>query len=135
MKFFRLRILTPKGAAYDAEVRSAVLLTEDGKIGFLPDREECLLEVMSGELRFRDAKGNELCFETESGIARMQGKELTLLCQAAYPKEQANQMKEARLQELSEEKRRRERSLAEYKLTRVNLMRQFDKLKRTSRQK
>ena len=133
MKFFSLRILTPKGAAYDGEVRSAVLLTADGKIGFLPNREECLLEVMAGELRFCDAKGKELRFETQSGVARMQGNTLTLLCQAAYPQEQAEELRKARKHELSEEKKRRERSLAEYKLTRAGLMRQFEKLKRSSK--
>ena len=135
MNLFRLCVMTPQGTVCEREIRSAVLLTEDGEIGFLAGREECVIEVLAGDVRFREASGEEQTLETDGGIARMTGKDLTILCGAAYRKEDAEMMREARQKELSEERKRQEKSLAEYKLTRAALMRAFDKLKRSSQKR
>ena len=131
MTSFRLLVLTPREVVCDEEVLSVVLLTEDGKMGFMARREECVVELLPGDLRFRTEKG-EATLETDGGIASTDGKTLRILCGAAYRKEDAAEQREARASELMEEKKRRERSLAEYKMSRAALMRAFEKLKRSS---
>lgn len=130
MKSFRLLVLTPSECVFDGMVESVVFPTEDGQIGFLAGREETVRELMAGDLRLRTAE-EEITFETDGGIVRTDGKEMTLLCGAAYLKEEAEERKKERASALSEQRARQEKSLAEYKMTRAALMRAFDKLKRS----
>ena len=133
MKSFPLAVLTPRECAYDGEVRSLVLLTEDGQIGFLAGREETVVEVLAGDFRLTDAEGHSLCFETDGGVFRITKEGATLLCGAAYPKETAEEKRQERAERLEEEKKRQERSLSDYKMTRAALMRAFEKIKRRDR--
>ena len=129
---FRAVVLTPREAVWEGEITSAVLLTEDGKIGFMAGREACVIELMPGTIRFLSEQEGETILETDGGIAETDGKELRILCGTAYRQEDAAERKQARASELEEEKKRRERSLAEYKMSRAALMRAFEKLKRSS---
>ena len=130
MRDFRLLVLTPRERVYDGDITSLVMPTADGEIGFLAGREETVLEVLPGDLRLRAGK-KDTVLETDGGVAHMTGKKLTVLCGVAYPKEVAKEMRARRASELSEERKKQEKSLADYKLTRAALMRAFDKLKRT----
>lgn len=130
MRDFRLLVLTPRERVYDGDITSLVMPTADGEIGFLAGREETVLEVLPGDLRLRAGK-KDMVLETDGGVAHMTGKKLTVLCGVVYPKEAANEMRARRASELSEERKKQEKSLADYKLTRAALMRAFDKLKRT----
>lgn len=130
MKSFHLVVLTPRERVYDGEAESVVIPTSDGEIGFLAGREETVVELVAGVLRFR-AAGEEIFLETDGGVAEMKGKEMILLCGAAYREEEAEERKKERAAELSETRARQEKSLAEYKMTRAALMRAFDKLKRS----
>ena len=131
MSAFTLLLLTPREVVFEGEVTSLVLPTADGVIGFLPGRERTTLEVIPGDVKFRTEEG-EVTVETGGGIAEMTGKTLTILCGAAYRKEEAEKKKTERASELEEERRRQEQSLAEYKINRAALIRAFDKLRRTS---
>ena len=132
MNLFRLLVLTPSETFYDGEIGSLVIPTEDGEMGFLAGREATVREMVPGCFRFRDGAGKECVAESDGGVFEMTGKRATLLCGAVYLKEEAAAKKGEREAYLEEERRRQERSLAEYKMTRAALMRAFDKLKRTS---
>ena len=129
MKCFRLLVLTPRERVYDGEILSLVVPTGDGAVGFLAGREATLSEIVPGSVRFRTEKGEEV-LETDGGVMEMTGKEATLLCGAAYYEAEAEERRKARDVELTEEKKRQEQSLAEYKMTRAALMRAFEKFKR-----
>ena len=128
---FAFLLMTPREVVFEGEVTSLVLPTTDGAIGFLPGREKTTLEVLPGDVKFQTAEG-ALTVETGGGVAEMTGKTLTLLCGAAYRKEEAAKRKSERALELEEERKRQEQSLAEYKINRAALMRAFDKLRRTA---
>ena len=130
MTSFRLSVLTPREVVFEGEVTSLVLPTADGTIGFLAGREDAVLEVVPGDLRLTTQEGSVL-LETDGGVAEMKAGVLTVLCGAAYRKEEAELKKQERETELSERKKQQEQSLAEYKLTRAALIRAFDKLKRS----
>ena len=133
MTAFRLCVLTPREAVYDGEIDSLMIPTADGEIGFLAGRERCVYELLPGDLRFRDGAGKTVEMETDGGVCEMTGERATVLCGVAYYKQEAEQKKRERASELTEERKRQERSLAEYKMTRAALMRAFEKLKRLKR--
>ena len=102
---FRAVVLTPREAVWEGEITSAVLLTEDGKIGFMAGREACVIELMPGTIRFLSEQEGETILETDGGIAETDGKELRILCGTAYRQEDAAERKQARASELEEEKK------------------------------
>ena len=125
-----LVVLTPHEAVFEGEVLSLVLPTTDGEMGFLSGRERTAVEVVPGDIRFRTEQGESI-LETDGGVAEMTGKTLTILCGTAYYKDEADRRREQRAVELGEERRRQERSLAEYQINRAALIRAFDKIRRT----
>ena len=129
MKTFPLAVLTPRECAFEGDIRSLVLLTRDGEIGFLADREETVVELIAGDFRLTDAAGRVLVFETDGGVFRITKEGATILCGAAYPKEEAADRREERAARLEEDRKRQEQSLADYKMTRAALLRAFEKLK------
>ena len=133
MKSFLFAVLTARECAYEGEIVSLVLPTEDGLIGFLADREETVVEVVAGDLRLTDTDGITRVFETDGGVFRACKEGATLLCGAAYAKEEAAEKKQQHAQRMEEEKLKQEKSLADYKMTRAALMRAFEKLKSTKK--
>ena len=128
---FRLAVLTPREVVFEGEITSLVMPTADGELGFLAGREDAVLELVPGDLRLTTQE-ETVVLETDGGVASMSGGDLTVLCGAAYRKEEAEKKKTERASELEEERRRQEQSLAEYKINRAALIRAFDKLRRTS---
>ena len=126
---FSLAVLTPSEAVFEGEISSVVLPTTDGSIGFLPGRERTIVEVVPGDLTFRTERG-DYTLETDGGVAEMNDEGLTVLCGTAYYKEEAETRRLERQSELSEERRRQEQSLADYRMSRVALIRAFDKIRR-----
>ena len=127
---FRLAVLTPREVVFEGEITSLVMPTADGELGFLAGREDAVLELVPGDLRLTTQE-ETVVLETDGGVASMSGGDLTVLCGAAYRKENAELKKQEREAELTERKKQQEQSLAEYKLTRAALIRAFDKLKRS----
>ena len=133
MKPYRFALLTPRECVYEGEILSLVLPTEDGQIGFLAGREDAVVEIVAGDLRFTDAEGESLVFETDGGVFRMTEKGAVMLVGVAYPKEEAAAKRQERADLLAEDKKKQEQSLADYKMTRAALMRAFEKLKSAKR--
>ncbi len=131
MSAMRLVFLTPREVVFDGEVTSLVLSTADGKMGFLPLRERVTVEVLAGDVLFKTETGS-FAYETDGGVAEMKGNVLTVLCGAAYDKDEAAEKRSERASELAEERKKQEQSLAEYKINRAALLRAFDKLRRTT---
>ena len=129
MSEFSFLLLTPREVVFDGEVTSLVLPTADGAMGFLPNRERTTVEVVPGDVKFTAPEG-EVVVETDGGVAEMNANTLTLLCGVAYRKEEAAGKRSARAEQLEEERKRQEQSLAEYKINRAALIRAFDKLRR-----
>lgn len=129
MTSFDLVILTPRSTLYEGKSTSVVLPTEDGSIGFLAGREATVIEVLPGDVKFKEGESEHI-LETDGGIAEMTGKTLTFLCGEGYDKADAERMRLERTAHLSEERERQERSLAEYKINRAALIRAFDKIRR-----
>lgn len=132
MKSFPLLVLTPNEVAFEGEITSLVIPTADGTIGFLAGREDCVFAFVPGEFRFETESGT-IVLETDGGVLEMNGGKASVLCGTAYPKEEAAFRRSKRASELSEEKRKQEQSLADYKLTRMALVRAFEKLRRGSK--
>ena len=130
MTLFPLVVLTPREVVFEGDISSLVLPTADGEIGFLAGREDAVLELLPGDIRLTTPV-ETVVLETDGGVAEMSAGTLTVLCGAAYRKEEAEFKKQQRETELSERKKQQEQSLAEYKLTRAALIRAFDKLKRS----
>ena len=130
MSSFDLAVLTPRGAVFEGEITSLVLPTADGAMGFLAGRERTTVELTAGDVKYRTAD-REYVLETDGGIAEMTGRKMTILCGAAYYKDEAEARKAERSAELDEERARLEKSLAEYKINRAALIRAFDKIRRS----
>ena len=54
---------------------------------------------------------------------------MTVLCGTAYEKTEAEERKAERAIQLSEQRKKQEQSLADYKINRVALIRAFDKIR------
>ena len=133
MRSFPLAVLTPRERAFEGEILSLVLPTEDGEMGFLAGREQTVVEITAGDFRFTDAAGETFIFETDGGVFRMTEKGAVMLVGVAYPKEEAAAKRQERADLLAEDKKKQEQSLADYKMTRAALMRAFEKLKSAKR--
>jgi len=129
MSTFRFRLVTPLETLADIEITSLVLPTADGEIGILKGREHTILDVAEGILRVKDAEGKEVRYACGEGVAEVTESEVTLLTGEGYLAEEAEEGKRARESALIEERKRQEKSALDYKLTRVALMRAFEKLK------
>ncbi|MBO4473137.1 MAG: F0F1 ATP synthase subunit epsilon [Clostridia bacterium] len=132
MKSFHFAILTPRECVYEGEILSLVLPTEDGQIGFLSCREETVIQVMAGDFRVTDEAGGTHLFETDGGVFRITREGANLLCGAAYHKEEAADKRREDAERLEADRQRQEKSLADYKMTRLALMRAFEKIKRSN---
>ena len=131
MKSFHLAILTPRECVYEGEICSLVLPTEDGQMGFLACREETVVQVTAGDLRVTDEAGETHLFETDGGVFRIMREGATVLCGAAYLKQEAADKRREDAERLEADRQRQEKSLADYKMTRLALMRAFEKIKRS----
>lgn len=131
MKSFHFAILTPRECVYEGEILSLVLPTEDGQIGFLADREETVVEIVAGDLRVKDEAGDTHLFESDGGVFRITPEGAYALCGAAYAKEEAADKRREDAERLEADRERQEKSLADYKMTRLALMRAFEKIKRS----
>tara|TARA_B110000438_G_C15282027_1_gene423101 strand:+ start:77 stop:505 length:429 start_codon:yes stop_codon:yes gene_type:complete len=61
-KKFELKILSPKGTAYDQQVSFMKLNTANGELGILPNHSALLTELVPGELEVIDEHEKDLYF-------------------------------------------------------------------------
>ena len=132
MKTFPLRILTPGAPYFEGEIVSLVLPTEEGSIGFLCGREDCVISVSKGALRYTLPSGESVELFSEGGVAEMKGGVFTFCTEAAYLSAEAEEFRAMREAERAQEALRQARSHEESAAYKVAMAKAFDKLKRAA---
>lgn len=86
-KTFHLSVVTPEGAAFEADATSAVFPAYDGEYGILPGHAPLLCLVGIGELRVNteNDRGNTKSWYVDGGFAEVSDNKMTLLTEEAIP--------------------------------------------------
>ncbi|MEM7480537.1 MAG: ATP synthase F1 subunit epsilon [Acidobacteriota bacterium] len=82
-KTFKVSVVTPEGAALEAEATSAVFPANDGEIGILPNHAPLLSLVGIGLLRVTKADGGSERLYVDGGFAQVGDNKLVLLTEQA----------------------------------------------------
>ena len=82
---FQCTVVTPEQQVLDETVTHAIVPAHDGQIGILTGRAPILVKLGSGALRVDLAGGQSRTWFVDGGIARMDGKKLTVLTDEATP--------------------------------------------------
>lgn len=95
MTNFKLKLITPKGIAYEGEVRKVSLPTPDGQMTVLSHHMPLITLLCPGEISL-SSSGQEHFLSTEGGIAYVSKNLLKILADTA---ESADTMDEAKIEE------------------------------------
>ena len=131
MKAFPFRILTPSETYFEGEVISLVFPTEEGSIGFLSGRADCVLSVSTGVFHYTLPSGETVRLASEGGVAEMKEGVFTYCTERAYPEEDAEKAHLEKEEEREAESRRQGKIREEYTMYKVAMAKAFDKLKRS----
>ena len=132
MKSFLFRVLTPKACYFEGEILSLVLPTEEGSIGFLRGREDCVVSVSEGAFHYTLPSGESVENFSEGGVAEMKDGVFTFCTEAACALADREEIRAIREAERVEEAQRQARSREEYTMYKVAMAKAFDKLKRSA---
>ncbi len=93
----RLEIVTPEKVVLSEEVDSVTIPTKSGEITVLPEHEDLIAQLGSGELVYRKG-GKETLIAITGGVLEINGENLTLLAEHAISPQdiQVSIAKEAR---------------------------------------
>ena len=92
---FKLKLITPKGIAYEGDVTQASIPTPEGQITVLPSHMPLMTLLSAGEILI-SATGKEHYLSTEGGIAYVSNNLLKVLADTA---ESAESLDEAKIEE------------------------------------
>lgn len=86
-KTFHVSVVTPEGAALEADAVSVVFPAYDGEYGILADHAPLLCLVGIGELRVstENDRGHTKSWYVDGGFAEVSDNEMTLLTEEAIP--------------------------------------------------
>ena len=133
MKAFPFRILTPTKRYSDEEIVSLVFPTEEGYIGILRGRSDCVISVKKGGvIRYTLPSGEEVRLISEGGAAEVKGGVVTYCTEDVYPESEASEALARKERERQEESLAQAKRREEYTMYKVAMAKAFDKLKRTS---
>jgi F-type H+-transporting ATPase subunit epsilon len=116
MKKIHLKIVTPDQVLLDKEVESVSIPTVEGEITVLPGHLPILAGMKPGELKIKEDKKEEF-FSVMRGVAEVDGKNITILTDAAEHADDIDEERAAEAakaaKELMEKKRDGEEGYAE----------------------
>jgi len=131
MSPFRFRILTPNALYFDGEIISLVFPTEEGYIGILRGRENCVISVKEkAPLRYTLPSGEQIRLISEGGSAEVFGGVVTYCTEDAYLESESAEILVRKEKEKEEERLTQTKNREEYTLYKVAMAKAFDKLKR-----
>src|SRR3954452_5068237 len=87
---FHLQVVTPDRIVLDEEAVSLVAPGIEGYLGVLPNHAPLVTELGVGELRYRNAAGDEFRLAVSGGFMQVSGSRTTVLADAAERAEQIN---------------------------------------------
>ena len=131
MTTFSFTILTPTKAFFEGDICSVVFPTEEGEIGLLRGREDCLIAVKTGAFRYKGTDGEWTVAESLGGMAEMRGGELTFCTEDVWLLADREVASKRREEAIERERALGEKSLADYKLSQAAMAKAFDKLRRS----
>jgi len=74
-----LKIMSPSAVMLDEAVRSVVLPSPSGELGILAKRQQLLVRLKKGALRYETLSGEKLSLPVEGGLAYNDGEIVTVL--------------------------------------------------------
>ena len=132
MNPFPFRIITPTGGYFDGEIVSLVFPTEEGYIGILRGRADCVITVKEGgTIRYTLPSGEEVRFLSVGGAAEVRGGVVTYCTESAYLESEAESVRSRKEQEREKEASQLSKRREEYTLYKAAMAKAFDKLKRS----
>lgn len=134
MKTFKLKIIASNKIFFDGEAQSLVVPHVDkGLMGFLPNHENCIFPVETGEMKIVDANGETINAFVGNGFLEFLDNTANLVCISAELPDEIDERRAMEAKLRAEEELRQKRSLVEYHHTQANLARAMERLKVKSR--
>ncbi|MDR0674852.1 MAG: hypothetical protein LBF36_01120 [Mycoplasmataceae bacterium] len=78
-KLFKLKVDTPGGTLFEDDVLQVEIKTPNGMVGFLADHQPSIGSVLPSICYIRDDKGERVSAVVNTGIYRMDGKQINII--------------------------------------------------------
>lgn len=130
MATFSLKVVASNRVFYDGDCQSLVIpVADDGLCGFLPNHEDTVAPVESGEMKIVDADGKTIDAFVSSGFLEFFDNSAVLVCISAELPDEIDKRRAEDAKIRAEEKMRQKRSIREYHQSQADLARAMNRLK------
>ena len=128
MNTFRLEMLTPERVFFSAEVAGLILESADGNVEILANHAPLVVGLTDGTIKILLVDGEKIC-ACGGGFAMVKKETTTVLCQTLEWPEEIEYNRVQRAIERNTRKMKEAKSMAEYRLGKMNLVRAFARLR------
>lgn len=128
--FIKLSIITPEKEFYTGNIRQLDTESIEGKLGILPRHATYVAILKPTVSDFVDEKGEKKKFFSSSGVLRVKGEQITMLCDSCEWPEEIDTERAKRAKQRAE-KRLKEKSNIDIDRAKLALMRSLSRLKVT----
>jgi F-type H+-transporting ATPase subunit epsilon len=130
MNTFQLKIIASNKIFFDGQAQQlTVPLVEYGSEGFLANHENCVVPIVSGEMKVVDENGKEIEAFVGNGFLEFLNNVATLVCISAELPDEIDARRAQEAMERAEEELKFQQSQLEYYHSQANLARAMDRLK------
>lgn len=132
-KTFSLSILTPEHAFYTGQVQMLTVEAMDGQICVLPEHAPTVVSVGEGELKLRDAEGQEKWAAASDGFLTVTQDEVVLMLQSAEWPEDIDRVRAEKAQRRANEALSQKQDRQSYLMNQAMLLRAMTRLRVSGR--
>jgi F0F1-type ATP synthase epsilon subunit len=90
-KLFRLKVNTPEGTLFEDDVLQVEIKTPNGMVGFLAEHQPSIGSILPSVCYIRDGKGERVSAVVNTGIYKMDGKQINIITDFFYFTDKINQ--------------------------------------------
>lgn len=128
----KLKVVTPERIVFeDPDVEAVYANTVDGEVGILPKHVPLVTPLAIGVLRYVKA-GQKEPIAVMGGLLRTNGKEVTILCEAAERADEIDALRAQHAKERAEARLKQQTNDVDVKRAKTALMRSVTRLKLAS---
>lgn len=132
-KTFSLSVLTPEHTFYTGQVQMLTVEAIDGQICVLPEHAPTVLSVAEGELKLRDAEGQEKWAAASDGFLTVTQDEVVLMLQSAEWPEDIDRVRAEKAQRRANEALSQKQDRQSYLMNQAMLLRAMTRLRVSGR--
>ena len=130
MTTFWLKVIASDHVFYNGNCEALVVPAHDGEVGILPHREDMILAIQEGELKFRIPGEQEYHHAVVGlGIVQVANNRVTVVVDTAERPEDIDEVRAKQALERAKEQLRQKQSIREYYMSKASMARALSRLK------